>query len=76
MAYGQPLLTFRNPDGIVVNLPGPRLRSGRSSLEMVHRTISLAYGQPLLTFRNPDGIAKKPTRTLGLTKLLLRPQYR
>jgi len=35
-----------------VNGPALRLRSGRSSLEMVHWTISLAFGQPLLTQQN------------------------
>jgi len=28
--------------------PARRLRSGHSSLEMVHRTISFAFGKPLL----------------------------
>jgi hypothetical protein len=40
--------------------PAARLCSRRSSLEMVHWTISFAYGEPLLTHLRKFGTLVKP----------------
>ena len=53
-----------------------RFRFGRSSLKMVHRTISFTYGEPLLTQRSARERAKQGYHSLFLAKAWPEPDLR